>query len=78
MGMRIHSNRHGLDQSQRDRVLLRLECDGDHGLFGPPVQNFEHPDGFIGEHRAAMDAGWLERDGGSRGRLWLCPECSGK
>ena len=30
------------------------------------------------EHALAMRAGWKERDGKSRGRLWLCPLCSGK
>lgn len=55
---------------------LELTCDGDHGLF-PAVARFHHGDGFIGEHRLAMAAGWLERQG-SQGRLWLCPECSRK
>ena len=60
-------------------VTLTLTCDGDHGdLFGSIIGTFQHADGFAAEHALAMRAGWTERDGKSRGRLWLCPLCSGK
>jgi hypothetical protein len=58
-------------------VLLRLQCDDATGFFCHGVAKFEHQDGYIGAHAAAMKAGWLERQS-SQGRLWLCPECSGK
>lgn len=40
-------------------------------------QRFTNPDGYVGSHAAAMQAGWLERQT-PEGRLWLCPACSGK
>lgn len=58
------------------RTILELRCDVVHGLFPPPVAIFNQG-GFVENHAAAMRAGWLERQG-SQGRLWLCPECSGK
>ena len=61
------------------RSILELICDGEHAdLFAPSPQRFEHPDGFIGQHAAAMRAGWIERQDGSRGRVWIGPCCSGK
>ena len=55
---------------------LILTCDGDHGLF-PHSQSFEHRDGFMGEYRAAMAAGW--KDTFWRGeRVFFGPCCSGK
>lgn len=79
MGIRIYSTRRGLDQSQHDRVILRLECDGGgHGMFAPPADEFWHADGFITMHDMAMQAGWIERQAEHDGRQWICPECSGK
>jgi hypothetical protein len=60
----------------RDSWLL-LECDAATEFFCRGFARFDDPDGFIGAHRAAMAAGWLERQAPS-GRLWLCPACSGK
>jgi hypothetical protein len=59
---------------------LELSCDVEGGLFLFPTTTarFASPEGFIVQHRDAMAAGWLERDGGARGRIWVCPECSGK
>jgi hypothetical protein len=60
-------------------ISVFLVCDGDgHGMFPADVAIFRHPEGFVGCHKLAMGAGWLERDGGARGRLWLGPCCSGK
>lgn len=53
---------------------LVLVCDG--CLLGT-TDSFVHDDGFIGQHREAMAAGWKETFGDSR-RLWLGPCCSGK
>ena len=58
-------------------VEIRLECDAATGFFCRGFETFQHEDGYIGAHAAAMKAGWLER-GAPQGRLWLCPGCSGK
>jgi len=58
-------------------VTLTLECDSAAEFFCRGFEKFEHPDGFIGCHAAAMTAGWLERHSPT-GRLWLCPSCSKK
>jgi hypothetical protein len=71
MGMR-------LEGFAGEPVKLSLLCDEPHETRATTEQVFFHKDGFIEEHRMAMDAGWLERDGGSRGRIWVCPRCSGK
>jgi hypothetical protein len=76
MGITIRTANDG-DPVPRPIIVL-LACDGaDHGMF-PTDAIFRHPDGFVGCHKMAMEAGWLERDGGPRGRLWLGPCCSGK
>jgi hypothetical protein len=53
-------------------IIMWLQCD----TCGA-VERFTHADGFIGAHASAMTKGWLERQA-PQGRLWLCPECSGK
>jgi hypothetical protein len=55
---------------------LMLSCDGDHGLF-PVEASFEHADGYVGQYRLAMHAGWKDtvRDGV---RVFFGPCCSGK
>jgi len=58
-------------------VSVTLECDEATAFFCRGFEVFEHEDGFIGAHAAAMKAGWLERQS-PRGRLWICPRCSGK
>lgn len=58
-------------------VRITLECDAATEMFCRGVAHFEHADGFVGAHALAMAGGWLERNS-SQGRLWLCPECSGK
>jgi hypothetical protein len=58
-------------------VRVTLECDAATEFFCRGFAHFEHADGFVGAHAMAMSAGWLERQS-SQGRLWLCPECSGK
>lgn len=62
------------------RTALELRCDGEHhGLFEDYrlfPQVFLQGD-YVANHSAAMRAGWLERQGNG-GRLWLCPNCSGK
>jgi len=70
MGIRIVSD--GVE-----RMRLTLYCDAASAMFCRGFESFEHPDGFIGAHAVAMANGWLERQT-SQGRLWLCPECSGK
>ena len=58
-------------------IQVRLECDERKEFFCRGTQTFRHEDGFIGCHKAAMDAGWLERNTAD-GRTWHCPACSGK
>lgn len=57
-------------------IAVDLTCDEPKGMFCING-TFQHPDGFIAIHAAAIKAGWLERYA-DRGRLWLCPACSGK
>ena len=59
------------------QITLRLECDQPTEMFCRGFADFIHTDGFVAAHSAAMRAGWLERHTDS-GRVWLCPECSGK
>lgn len=58
-------------------VQVRLECDEPTEIFCRGFESFTSPDGYIGAHAAALKAGWLERQS-PKGRLWLCPTCSGK
>jgi hypothetical protein len=58
-------------------IKIELQCDVADQMFCRGVASFTHADGFVGAHAAAMAAGWLERQA-PQGRLWLCPECSGK
>jgi len=58
-------------------IKITLECDATTEMFCRGFESFEHPDGFSGAHSTAMAKGWLERQA-SGGRVWLCPECSGK
>lgn len=58
-------------------VALDLECDEPTAMFCRGFVTFTSTDGYVGAHREAMKAGWLERQS-PRGRLWICPECSGK
>lgn len=58
-------------------VEVSLECDDARALFCLDVAVFTSPQGYVGCHTDAMKAGWLER-AGPNGRMWLCPECSGK
>lgn len=51
-----------------------LECDT---LFCIGVARYSHEQGYVGAHSMAMADGWLERHT-TKGRLWLCPRCSGK
>lgn len=60
-----------------ERVRVTLECDVREAMFCHGVTDFEHNDGFVGCHITAMHKGWLERQT-SNGRIFLCPECSGK
>jgi hypothetical protein len=59
------------------RIRVTLVCDAASGMFCRGFESFEHPDGFVGAHSAAIAKGWLDRQA-SQGRTWLCPECSGK
>ena len=59
-----------------EAVILELTCDGDHGLL-PVLECFVHEDGTIEQYAAAMRAGWKEHNN-SHGRLFFCPQCSGK
>jgi hypothetical protein len=58
-------------------VVLKLTCDGDHGLFPPGAVVFDDPSGFVAQHHAAVTSGWLETSD-ERGRVFLGPCCSGK
>lgn len=58
-------------------VSVFLECDEVESIFCRGFATFEDDDGYVGAHKAAMKAGWLERQS-PRGRLWICPACSGK
>lgn len=64
----------GLDPTKADTIALALACDAP-GCAGAAV--FCHPDGYIGAHRQAMTAGWMDTVRSS-GRVFLCPACSGK
>jgi hypothetical protein len=58
-------------------TMLILTCDGGEcGLF-PTSAEFVHPQGYIAQYRAAMNAGWKDTQG-PQGRIFLCPACSGK
>jgi hypothetical protein len=59
------------------RVTVTLSCDAATDLFCRGFEDFTSPDGFIACHREAISKGWLERQA-SQGRVWLCPQCSGK
>lgn len=58
-------------------VTVTLECDDGRMMFCRGFIQYIDPEGYKGCHTAAMREGWLERQAPS-GRLWLCPECSGK
>lgn len=58
-------------------ILVELECDEASGMFCRGIETFTDKAGYVGCHAAAMARGWLERQS-SQGRLWLCPQCSGK
>ena len=76
MGLRIYCP----DETARipRPTVLELTCDGDHGLLPALSQRFDHPDGFVRQHAAAMQAGWRETFEQERGRVFLGPCCSGK
>jgi len=57
-------------------VTLTLTCDAPTGLFRPAVARFTGA-WFPDLHHAAMAAGWRETFD-ARGRVFLCPDCSGK
>lgn len=83
MGLAILNDPDDIDRAGRSpayvRTILELRCDAEtDGLFPPARAIFRHPDGFVGSYSAAMKAGWLERHDPKRGRLFLCPDCSGK
>jgi hypothetical protein len=58
-------------------VTVRFSCDVATDMLCAGFEIFSSPDGFIGCHSAAISKGWLERQA-SQGRIWLCPQCSGK
>jgi hypothetical protein len=58
-------------------IKIELQCDEPTAMFCHGREAFTDPCGFIGAHSAAMAKGWLERQA-PQGRLWFCPECSGK
>lgn len=58
-------------------LVVILDCDEPTAMFCRGFAEFRSPQGFIGAHAEAMKAGWMERQS-PRGRLWICPECSGK
>jgi hypothetical protein len=41
------------------------------------LECFVHEDGTIEQYAAALRAGWKEHNN-SHGRLFFCPQCSGK
>ena len=59
-------------------IRVELVCEAeDYALLCKESEVFKHPNGYIGCHALAMRAGWLERQT-PQGRIWICPECSGK
>ena len=58
-------------------IEVILECDRPVAFFCSGIGVFKSEAGFVGCHEKAMKAGWLERNS-PQGRLWICPECSGK
>jgi hypothetical protein len=58
-------------------IAMTLECDSARDMFCRGFTRYLHQDGYQGCHSMAMADGWLERQA-PQGRLWLCPQCSGK
>ena len=78
MGISItHSMPLAPDRAGRLPIQVELDCDDRSKMFCHGHKIFSDPNGYIGAHTLAMLAGWLERNG-PQGRIWLCPECSGK
>lgn len=60
---------------RRERAMMTLTCDNDHGLLESPSQNFiTKPGTFLASQGYRAGWGTTFRDGQ---RLWLCPQCSG-
>jgi len=67
-----------IENAAYPHITLTLECDADPKvMFCRGFETFNDAEGFISCHKAAMAHGWLERNT-SKGRIWLCPACSGK
>lgn len=77
MGIIIHVIVDRAQSSASTPIEMVLKCDVASEMFCRGFEKFTGDAGFIGCHAAAIAKGWLERQG-PRGRLWLCPECSGK
>ena len=75
MGLRITCPNEAI--SEPPRAILELICDGDHGLLPAPAECFVHEGGAVEQYAEAMRAGWKEHNN-SHGRLFFCPQCSGK
>jgi hypothetical protein len=67
----------GRPQSIGDPIPIIVELVCDNAGACRSVATFADKAGYVGCHAAAMALGWLERPS-SQGRLWLCPQCSGK
>lgn len=59
------------------QIMVQFSCDSPADLLCGERQIFRHAGGYIGCQLEAMKAGWLERHT-DNGRIWLCPNCSGK
>lgn len=58
------------------RLKVTFDCDATTGFF---CRGFKVVEGvsYQEAHHEAIAEGWLERNA-SNGRVWLCPDCSGK
>jgi len=55
---------------------LTLVCDSEH-VWPPTCKEFEHPDGYVGQYKAAMATGW-KASVLNGARVFYGPCCSGK
>jgi len=58
-------------------LKITFECDARLSLLCRRDMPLSHSASYQEAHHTAIALGWLERNA-SNGRVWLCPECSGK
>lgn len=58
-------------------LKITFECDAATAMFCRGFMVIKNSRSYQEAHHDAIHLGWLERNA-SNGRVWLCPECSGK